>query len=309
MRLTESVASLLRPVRQFEDADDAAEPPPAVLVGPLGEPLALLLRDPRTGEVYRAPVSLRVHPSADVDETLQRALTRPPAQRFDPVVCTDPTGAVLGLLRIEDLSTARRPRYGPDPDRPPGRLGAPAPPRQGVRMKTFACGDVIPGAAPGSPPPTRTASSPRSPATRRPTTASPTSPPSWCRRSAKRIRRRRRSRWVRIRAQRSASGGRVVEQLPLVVGEHQVLHRQQVGQLLHRARRWRSARPPSAWSASQRSATAGTGHAVRVGHLGQRVQHPVALAPPTYSAAPSARGESTRSPARYLPVRKPLASP
>jgi EAL domain-containing protein (putative c-di-GMP-specific phosphodiesterase class I) len=71
-------------------------------------PLALLLRDARTGEIYRAPVSLRVHPSADVDETLQRALTRPPAQRFDPVLCTDPTGAVLGLLRIEDLSSARR---------------------------------------------------------------------------------------------------------------------------------------------------------------------------------------------------------
>ena len=40
-------------------------------------------------------------------ETLQRALTRPPAQRFDPVLCTDPTGAVLGLLRLEDLASAR----------------------------------------------------------------------------------------------------------------------------------------------------------------------------------------------------------
>ena len=109
VRLTESVASLLRPVRQYEDDDDATEPPPAVLVGPLGEPLAMLLRDARTGEVYRAPVSLRVHPSAGIDETLRRALTRPPAQRFDPVLCTDPTGAVLGLLRIEDLTTARRP--------------------------------------------------------------------------------------------------------------------------------------------------------------------------------------------------------
>jgi EAL domain-containing protein (putative c-di-GMP-specific phosphodiesterase class I) len=112
VRLTESVASLLRPIRQYEDgpADggDAVEPPPAVLVGPLGEPLALVLQDPRTGETYRAPVSLRVHPSADVGETLRRALTRPPAQRSDPVLCTDPTGAVLGLLRLEDLAGARR---------------------------------------------------------------------------------------------------------------------------------------------------------------------------------------------------------
>jgi hypothetical protein len=51
-------------------------------------------------------VSLRVHPSADVAETLQRALTRPPAHRFDPVLCTDPTGTVLGMLRVEDLASA-----------------------------------------------------------------------------------------------------------------------------------------------------------------------------------------------------------
>jgi EAL domain-containing protein (putative c-di-GMP-specific phosphodiesterase class I) len=107
VRLTESVAGLLRPVRQYEDGDDLVEPPPAVLVGPLGEPMALLLRDAGTGEVHRAPVSLRVHPSADVDETLQRALARAPAQRFDPVLCTDPTGAVLGLLRLADLASAR----------------------------------------------------------------------------------------------------------------------------------------------------------------------------------------------------------
>jgi EAL domain-containing protein (putative c-di-GMP-specific phosphodiesterase class I) len=104
-RLTDSVASLLRPVRQTEQARDL---PPAVVVGPLGEPVALILADLRTAEVYTAPVSLRVHPSADIAETLQRALTRPPAQRFDPVLCTDPTGQVLGMLRVEDLASAAR---------------------------------------------------------------------------------------------------------------------------------------------------------------------------------------------------------
>ena len=63
-----------------------------VLLGSQGEPIGLLLRDPRTDEVYEAPVSLRVHPTTDVTETLQRALTRPPAVRFDPVLCTDPLG-------------------------------------------------------------------------------------------------------------------------------------------------------------------------------------------------------------------------
>ncbi|TFV65174.1 EAL domain-containing protein, partial [Blastococcus sp. CT_GayMR20] len=82
--------------------------PPVVLVGPQDEPVALLLGDPRTAEVYTAPVSLRVHPTTGITETLQRALTRPPAQRFDPVLCTDAVGAVLGLLRIEDLASAAR---------------------------------------------------------------------------------------------------------------------------------------------------------------------------------------------------------
>ncbi|MCV2490608.1 EAL domain-containing protein [Geodermatophilus sp. YIM 151500] len=108
-RLTESVASLLRPVRQVP-RDEVDGIPPAVLTGPLGEPVGLVLSDPRTGEVYTAPVSLRVHPSADIGETLQRALTRPPAHRFEPVLCTDPTGAVLGLLRLEDLASARKAR-------------------------------------------------------------------------------------------------------------------------------------------------------------------------------------------------------
>jgi EAL domain-containing protein (putative c-di-GMP-specific phosphodiesterase class I) len=104
-RLTDSVAGLVRPVRQTEEA---GELPPAVLVGPQGEPIALLLTDLRTAEVYTAPVSLRVLPSADVPGTLQRALTRPPAQRFDPVLCTDAAGTVLGLVRIEDLASAAR---------------------------------------------------------------------------------------------------------------------------------------------------------------------------------------------------------
>jgi EAL domain-containing protein (putative c-di-GMP-specific phosphodiesterase class I) len=109
-RLTDSVASLLRPVRQCTLGEEAPGVPPAVLVGPQGEPAALLLADPRTAEVYTAPVSLRVHPTTDVTDALQRALTRPPAQRFDPVVCTDPSGNVLGLLRIEDLASAARSR-------------------------------------------------------------------------------------------------------------------------------------------------------------------------------------------------------
>jgi EAL domain-containing protein (putative c-di-GMP-specific phosphodiesterase class I) len=103
-QLTESVASLLRPIRQRDEVDGA--PPPYVVVDDAEAPVELMLADPRTGAPYRAPVSLRVPPSAGVTETLQRALTRPPVHRFDPVLCTDRSGAVLGLLRIEDLASA-----------------------------------------------------------------------------------------------------------------------------------------------------------------------------------------------------------
>ncbi len=107
-RLTESVASLLRPIRQCGRGESVPGMPPAVFVGEYGEPTGLLLADPRTAEVYTAPVSLRVHPSTDIQETLQRALTRPPARRWEPVVCTDPTGHVLGILRVEDLIASTR---------------------------------------------------------------------------------------------------------------------------------------------------------------------------------------------------------
>ncbi|RBY74951.1 EAL domain-containing protein [Blastococcus sp. TF02-09] len=107
-RLTESVASLLRPVRQCAHGEDVVGVPPALLLGLHGEPAGLLLSDPRTAEVYTAPVSLRVHPSSDVHETLQRAMTRASAHRWEPVVCTDLTGHVLGILRVEDLIAAAR---------------------------------------------------------------------------------------------------------------------------------------------------------------------------------------------------------
>ena len=100
------VVPLVRPVRQADVAEPLPGVPPAVLVAERGEPVALWLACPRTREPYTAPVSLRALPSDDAAEMLQRALARPPALRFDPVVCTDATGAVVGLLRVEDLAAA-----------------------------------------------------------------------------------------------------------------------------------------------------------------------------------------------------------
>jgi EAL domain-containing protein (putative c-di-GMP-specific phosphodiesterase class I) len=105
-QLAESVASLLRPVRQHEQGDEDAAPPPYVVLDRTDMASGLVLSDPRTGQTYRAPVTLRVPPSAGVTETLQRALTRAPVHRFDPVLCTARNGDVLGLLRVEDLASA-----------------------------------------------------------------------------------------------------------------------------------------------------------------------------------------------------------
>ncbi len=105
-RLGEGVAGLLRPVRQRPAGDDAAAPAPYVLVDDTGTATGLVLPDPRTGRPYTAPVSLCVPRTADVPDTLRRALDRAPAQRFDPVLCTTRTGEVLGLLRVDDLASA-----------------------------------------------------------------------------------------------------------------------------------------------------------------------------------------------------------
>jgi EAL domain-containing protein (putative c-di-GMP-specific phosphodiesterase class I) len=105
VRLAAGMAGLLRPVRQCP-ADGGVAVAPAVLVDGLEAPCGLLLADARTGETYRAPVSLCVQASADPTETLHRALARPPAHRFEPVLVTDPAGRVLGLVRVEDLASA-----------------------------------------------------------------------------------------------------------------------------------------------------------------------------------------------------------
>ncbi|WP_100502305.1 EAL domain-containing protein [Geodermatophilus chilensis] len=105
-RVCEGLAALVRPVRQCDVGSPLPAVPPAVLVGGRGEPVGLWLACPRTREPHLAPVSLRATPSDAVAATLQRAMARPPAQRFDPVVCTDASGAVVGLLRVDDLAAA-----------------------------------------------------------------------------------------------------------------------------------------------------------------------------------------------------------
>ena len=64
---------------------------------------ALSLVDPRTRERRTVPVTLRVHPSTSAHDAARRAMTRAAEHRFDPIVCTDPSGRLVGVLRMDDV--------------------------------------------------------------------------------------------------------------------------------------------------------------------------------------------------------------
>jgi EAL domain-containing protein (putative c-di-GMP-specific phosphodiesterase class I) len=61
-------------------------------------PVALLVRDSAS---ERMP--LCIEPSDTLADAARRALTRPPAERFDPLVCCDSAGEYLGLVKVERL--------------------------------------------------------------------------------------------------------------------------------------------------------------------------------------------------------------
>ena len=132
-RLTDSVASLLRPVRQCSLGEDVPASRPSCCSARRASRPRCCSPTPgrRRSTPPRCPCGCTR--TTDITETLQRALTRPPAQRFDPVLCTDPSGDVLGLLRIEDLASAA-PAKAADPPRPRPLRRPVAPPdqRQGV---------------------------------------------------------------------------------------------------------------------------------------------------------------------------------
>jgi hypothetical protein len=56
------------------------------------------------GDLQVVPLSLRVRPSASLVEVVTRAMTRVAARRFDPVLCVDDTGRLLGLIRPERMT-------------------------------------------------------------------------------------------------------------------------------------------------------------------------------------------------------------
>jgi EAL domain-containing protein (putative c-di-GMP-specific phosphodiesterase class I) len=122
-RQVDSVAGLVErvPTVSAQELDDAAALAAArallaedpgldlvVVVDGAGHPTALLRPGLRAGEAGRdlrvLPVSLRVRPASPVVEVAVRAMTRVAARRFDPVVCVDAGGTLLGVVRAERMT-------------------------------------------------------------------------------------------------------------------------------------------------------------------------------------------------------------
>ncbi len=73
-----------------------------VVVTPCGEPLELFEVHTHAG-IRSVPHTMRVQRGSDPGEVLQRALTRPFAVRFDPIVVLDELGHCAGILQLDRL--------------------------------------------------------------------------------------------------------------------------------------------------------------------------------------------------------------
>jgi len=105
--VTDAIASVMLGdvrVTTADRAEDLAAGEPAIVVDRAGTPIEMLAPDPRDGVVRTLPVSLRALASDAAHDVLLRALTRPAAHRFDPVVCTDGWGQVIGLVLVDELT-------------------------------------------------------------------------------------------------------------------------------------------------------------------------------------------------------------
>lgn len=85
---------------------DGGEQQPVVVLDAAGMPTVVLAPAQPARPQGWSPVSLRVPPHLSLQEAARRAMARPEGFRFDPLVCVDPTGVVLGVITLQDLLLA-----------------------------------------------------------------------------------------------------------------------------------------------------------------------------------------------------------
>lgn len=111
----ETLGDLVEVVQTAKEAREAvraftadAELRAVVVVDPGGHPVALVNGDARTESSAMPRVSegtkMRLH--TPVADALKRALTRPPRNRFEPLLATDDGGKLAGIIWLERLISA-----------------------------------------------------------------------------------------------------------------------------------------------------------------------------------------------------------
>lgn len=99
-----TIATLARPVALvWDDAPPGHEP--AVRLDPQGRPATVALPTDG-GRATVSPATLLVSPDLPLVEAARRAMARPAPRRFDPLVCIDGSGRVLGVIAVQDLVLA-----------------------------------------------------------------------------------------------------------------------------------------------------------------------------------------------------------
>jgi hypothetical protein len=84
--------------------DSASQP--VVVLDAAGMPTGVLDVVATTRAPGWSPVSLRVPLHLPLQEAALRAMARPEGYRFDPLICVDPTGVVVGVVTMQDLLLA-----------------------------------------------------------------------------------------------------------------------------------------------------------------------------------------------------------
>ena len=95
---------LARPARDWQELSADAEAHLRALATEPAGPTLRLLVEPAAGlcpSRAEEPTSLRLHIDTGLAEAAHRALNREEPRRFDPLLCTDSTGAYVGMVRME----------------------------------------------------------------------------------------------------------------------------------------------------------------------------------------------------------------